>query len=103
MIIPTNVRAYQQNQNLSARLIQSLILYLEDILPESKMHPHQVAQSKDAILTLIGAAGNNVTDDEAIQIPILRIFSRISFDVTKTDIQSIRKDIVALKKILTIV
>lgn len=103
MIIPTNIRAYQQQQNLSARLIHSLILYLEDILPGSGLNSAQVAQSKDAVFTLIEAASSGFVHDREIQEPMIKIFARIGLDVSRSDIQSINKDIGALKKILAIV
>lgn len=96
----TKLDLYQQNQNLSQRLLESLILYLQDQYDGTLSKP-QKAESKQAAFTLCDTAIQYMDDSlsEEIQNILLRIFSRIVHDLARDDINSLMRDVKALQDI----
>lgn len=88
---------YKQNQSLSTRLLNSIILYLDDMTNLGLNHDMR-QQSKAAVLTLLDSAlvyMNDGLTDEARQI-VERIFQRVIYDVVKEDLAAINKDMKTL-------
>jgi hypothetical protein len=97
-------RAYAQNQNLSKRLIYSIIEYLKDQLND-KLNQSQKLQSRAAALTLLEIAVVYINDElpSEAHTSVNLIFAKTVHDLGKNDIFSIKKDLVAFQNILEIV
>jgi hypothetical protein len=95
---------YKQNQNLSTRLVNSIILYLDDTINMQLSYDAR-QQSKAAVLTLLDTALEVMNADlskEAQEI-LTRIFSKTIYDVVREDKENIMKDMRSFREILKIV
>lgn len=98
-----NLDLYTQNQSLSNRLLNSIILYLED-LTDPKLNYDMQQQSKSAVLTLLDVSIEYMNEDLTPEArgSVERIFQRVIYDVVREDTSSINKDIRTLHKLKNI-
>ena len=99
-IMNNSLKLYQQNQTLSTRLLDSITLYLKDIVDPSQ-NEEQHLQSKHAVLILLDAALSYMNDGlvQEVQDILNRIFTRTVYDVVRLDRSAINKDIKAFMEI----
>ena len=92
------LKQYRQNENLTVRVLSSLMLYLDDLL-NPDMSVGQKASSADAAVILIDAVLNNIS--ETIRDPVENIFSKIIYAIRINNREEIVRCKAAISKMIS--
>ena len=96
------LKQYRQNENLTVRVLSSLMLYLDDLL-NPDMSVGQKASSADAAVILIDAVLNNISETipSNVRDPVENIFSKIIYAIRINNREEIVRCKAAISKMIS--
>lgn len=98
----SGINAYKQNQSLTVRVLESIDLYIGDVL-DSSMNVEQREQSRIAALTLIDHVLNSLSETVSndVKKPVENVLLKTVADLVSKDKWNLIADSKALRKIIS--